>query len=328
MGDGGQAPAIVALETPPTRPEALNCLRCGYALAGLGPAMARCPECGLSIEASRRGEWLGNADPVWLERLGRGLRQVRVACLFVLGTFLLSITFIAAGMALGPPVVDVNHWLGEAAAVIVVAGTVGFGLTGWRNVTRQEPDVASQSVNEPERFVLLGSIYVGIGAVALSVVAQIVRMMGAVDASAVVGRVAFATLGVAGGVHVLAALRPFARLARRAGSPKHAKQCTGVFWCGVVGLSAFGITSIMGQSFMGQSLSRAALGRGLGGGWALVGFPLPFLDLLAALTPLLLPLAYVYMTIWIAAQVERAQRSSKADVPGPRALLGTVEPLG
>jgi hypothetical protein len=51
----------------------LICRRCGYALRGL-PAAGKCPECGVDVAESLRGDLLIEADPVWLERIASGLR--------------------------------------------------------------------------------------------------------------------------------------------------------------------------------------------------------------------------------------------------------------
>jgi hypothetical protein len=47
------------------------CIACGYSLRGLS-AEGDCPECGLPVEKSLRGNRLADADPGWLKRIARG----------------------------------------------------------------------------------------------------------------------------------------------------------------------------------------------------------------------------------------------------------------
>jgi len=48
-----------------------QCVSCGYNVRGLAPDH-RCPECGIPVGASLRGELLQFADPRWVSRLHLG----------------------------------------------------------------------------------------------------------------------------------------------------------------------------------------------------------------------------------------------------------------
>ncbi|HEX8521994.1 MAG TPA: hypothetical protein VF669_07035 [Tepidisphaeraceae bacterium] len=50
----------------------LPCRRCGYNLRELGRS-SNCPECGVAVAQSIRGDWLRFADPAWLRLLTYGL---------------------------------------------------------------------------------------------------------------------------------------------------------------------------------------------------------------------------------------------------------------
>ncbi|MEO1513279.1 MAG: hypothetical protein AAFU70_14495, partial [Planctomycetota bacterium] len=51
--------------------EGVVCVRCGYALAGLARDGV-CPECGMRVEDSLRGDALRYADPAMVRLLRRG----------------------------------------------------------------------------------------------------------------------------------------------------------------------------------------------------------------------------------------------------------------
>ncbi len=74
----------------------LPCLKCGYNLRTL-PLAGRCPECGVPVERTMRGDLLRFSDPKWVAGLSGGV-QCWLAALLV---FLLGISLAAITIGLG-----------------------------------------------------------------------------------------------------------------------------------------------------------------------------------------------------------------------------------
>ena len=60
--------------------EAIPCRSCGYLLQGLDPA-GMCPECSSPIERSVYGDLLRFSDPVWVDRLAKGVLWIIIGML-------------------------------------------------------------------------------------------------------------------------------------------------------------------------------------------------------------------------------------------------------
>lgn len=93
---------------PPPRPpdrvvdEECSCIRCGYSLRGLR-ASGQCPECGLPVGVSLRGDLLRWADERFITALARGLN------LILTGLALYAVCLIAVvGAGVGPA--PLNGW--------------------------------------------------------------------------------------------------------------------------------------------------------------------------------------------------------------------------
>lgn len=105
------------------------CIGCGYNLRGLEPS-GRCPECGLAIADSNRGDRLAFADPAWLNKLrfGASLKLWNILIFILIG--------LAGGLAVG--------FMGAHDIVLTLAGAVASALGLWATycITSQEPRVA------------------------------------------------------------------------------------------------------------------------------------------------------------------------------------------
>lgn len=115
-------------EEPPSR----ECVRCGYNLHALDPH-SRCPECGVPVADSLRGNRLDLADRVWLNRIYYGCQSAYWSgCCLVVGVVL----FVVAGI-----MVTTAQWssvfLGLIFAV-VWSSTVAL-LIGGVLLTSQDP---------------------------------------------------------------------------------------------------------------------------------------------------------------------------------------------
>lgn len=84
--------------------EDLLCSRCEYNLRGLVRAPdAVCPECGLPVERSVRGDLARSADPRWITRLASGLRWVFIGMLVasIAGAAMQIVGLVVWGRMLG-----------------------------------------------------------------------------------------------------------------------------------------------------------------------------------------------------------------------------------
>ncbi len=80
------ADECIALDSTGRIGRDLSCLQCGYNLRTLQPE-GICPECGLPIFQSIRGDRLKYSDPEWVAKLARGARWIfaGIVCYYVLG---------------------------------------------------------------------------------------------------------------------------------------------------------------------------------------------------------------------------------------------------
>jgi hypothetical protein len=128
----------------------LHCKECGYNLRGL-PHAGACPECGLSVERSLRGDLLRDSSPAYLRRLMRGLKLARwSATVLVVAPFLVvALTILAGSLAL--PVAVENVMFGALVAVVIVAPLLIAG--GWWLISTPDPGLARSTEDHRRRAV-------------------------------------------------------------------------------------------------------------------------------------------------------------------------------
>jgi hypothetical protein len=110
------------------------CMRCKYNLRGLAHDN-HCPECGLSIVRSLRGDRLSFSDPAWVQRLARGTLWILAAC----GVLLLGILlYIAGGMLalLWPMMHEAMPW--QAGGIVILAALLLLAVGMWK-ITELDP---------------------------------------------------------------------------------------------------------------------------------------------------------------------------------------------
>lgn len=116
----------------------LPCRKCGYNLRGLNEKN-RCPECGVSVGLSTRGDLLRFGDPRWVETLARGLN-------LILWGLVVSILAGAVG-ALASRLVSPE--LGAACAI----GGSMIGLYGaWLLTTPDPSNLGESDYGRARRF--------------------------------------------------------------------------------------------------------------------------------------------------------------------------------
>ncbi len=102
----------------------LICRRCGYALRGLHAA-GKCPECGVDVAESLKGNQLIHADLIWLSTVASGLRWCWILALAGWLGELASLALNAWGTALGE-----SGW--KLAAVIIAPIAIAKVVMWWR----------------------------------------------------------------------------------------------------------------------------------------------------------------------------------------------------
>ena len=148
-------PTQVALDAEGRVVKDLACIQCGYNLRTLHRD-AKCPECGVVVGRSVRGDWLRYADPAWLGNISAGLAWiVRAIVLFLLFMVFALVTALVAGAVGGKGGTVIGIVMSvvlELAMLVAVIGGVG-GL--WAFTTPEPSPIGPASDLDPRRLVRL-----------------------------------------------------------------------------------------------------------------------------------------------------------------------------
>ncbi|MBN8598728.1 MAG: hypothetical protein J0L78_13740 [Planctomycetes bacterium] len=117
--------------------KSVRCITCGYDLVGLTPEMA-CPECGISVERSIRGDLLRWRDPKYLKRLHTGAVLIQTALSLIVVAFLLQLFAapLASTNMRGVPII---------VPLLAILASIGFTVgvilypVGWFFLTARDP---------------------------------------------------------------------------------------------------------------------------------------------------------------------------------------------
>lgn len=230
-GDNASQPEATSSMLTETRP----CIRCSYELQGL-PANGICPECGLPIERSLRGDLLQYSDVDYRSSLARGVT-------FIMAGLICYLIVLVGGLLLG---------LSGVSKSQVLLTILGFGasivsLYGYYQFSVADPGQLTSNRGETPRRVLRTAIAI----VAITSVLNIVltflsgntRMnfgrSGSFDSADMVNLLASLIGAIAGAVQFFAAMLYTRWLAPRLPDERIFKRAKLLMWLGPV-LFVFG----------------------------------------------------------------------------------------
>ncbi|HVP13850.1 MAG TPA: hypothetical protein VMV94_21935 [Phycisphaerae bacterium] len=124
MAGHAEIPPQITLDAEDRVAEDLACIQCGYNLRTLHRE-AKCPECGLAVGRSLRGDWLKYSDPAWLKQVTRGLSVVVGTNLVVILCTLISAICDIGGRVSRSDLGDVAELAFGLTLLIGVVGSMG-----------------------------------------------------------------------------------------------------------------------------------------------------------------------------------------------------------
>lgn len=134
----------------------LACCHCGYNLKTLRRD-GKCPECGIDVQLSLRGDLLQYSDPAWLEDLTRGLRLMVLVVKAFLGSMLafLILTGVLSFTRFDPR----HHWLLSGVTMSALALLAIGWAVGLLWFTRPEPNyLGMRSLSFVQRFIRASAV--------------------------------------------------------------------------------------------------------------------------------------------------------------------------
>jgi len=124
----------------------LPCLQCDYILRGLR-TNSQCPECGLVIARTLRGDYLIHSSPEYV-------RSVHIGARLVAAALLLSAAIALVALVLGFGEVTSSALAAILMSLIVVVSAINFG--GWWLLTSPDPDQLKKNrVRLPTRCIVV-----------------------------------------------------------------------------------------------------------------------------------------------------------------------------
>lgn len=292
------APSLTAALTAPP----LLCASCNYPLANI-PEDSRCPECGLSVAATRRGPLLRHADADWRSQLHTGSIFLVIAPAIGLALFVVLMLYSAIGMLIGanPTALDSADWVFSLALMIASA----LLARGWWLMTHDEPDAplstGSHALNLALRITSI-AFFAVLGLVWL--VESALNWLGAGATAMILVSASLVPLGLIGLTHLIGAMLFFSRLAARIPSARMAKEFRRSAWL----LGIAGLVEGVHQATGWRPSPRPGAGTGIP---ALLALPLVLLNLVLSVAALAAPLWYAISALW----VWRKLRAIEASAP-------------
>lgn len=143
----------------------LRCIRCGYSLRGL--MMDRvCPECGMDVSRSARGDFLEDADPHWLSRVRDGMKwMLAYIMISIAGVVLL----MAVAVVFESPAMNLPYQAVAVIGALFGLATTAIYIVAIVMITAREPRFGE--LEEPvtlRKVILVCAIGGGIGGIIAS----------------------------------------------------------------------------------------------------------------------------------------------------------------
>jgi hypothetical protein len=212
------------------------CLQCGYNIRGLY-LDAHCPECGVRVADSLRGNLLRYASPEYLESLHRGVVLVMAGLVAgVIATVGVITLAIALSVASGGGKADAGI---ELAASVVGLGTSLLGLLGYWLLSAPDPGLIGVDKAMSSRKLLRGAVAASVATALLSFVFTIINYFHLIggplalsNPTSIIKGLISLCAGVAWLVQFFAAMKYVQWLSRRVPDPSLHAEAGRFMWLG------------------------------------------------------------------------------------------------